>query len=235
MKKLIVIMSLLLSGVVIAQEGGEGPSLVDTVFSGSYIPIGFDSNDQIQFVAEGVFPNSCYRKGPVEVVIDEEAKRINLSSQSYVYSGMCLQVLVNYSKVINVGVLSPGTYSITQGKDEQVIGSLPVKPNTVEGVDDFPYAPVNQAMLTRDVDGVTLTLTGTFTNSCLSLGDVVVTPQKDVVVVQPMVKVDDSGGCTNGKFRFTYEKLIAGKILSGRYLLHVRSMNGRSVNSLVDL
>ncbi|MGH1468995.1 MAG: hypothetical protein ACRBBP_08975 [Bdellovibrionales bacterium] len=232
MKFLILILSLVVSGTVFADKG---PVLVDSKFSKSYVPIGFDSNDQVQFVAEGVFSNGCYRKGPVAITVNQETKQIKLSPQSYMYLGACIQVLVKYSKVIDVGVLSPGTYSIVQGKDNDVIGTLPVKPNTVEGADDFLYAPINQAMLTRNGEDVTLILTGTFTNSCLSLGDVIVTPQEDVVVVQPTVKISGSAECVNGSFHFKYEKVIEEEISQGRYLLHVRSMNGKAVNNLVEL
>jgi hypothetical protein len=55
-----------------------------------------------------------------------------------------------------------------------------------------------------------------------------------VVVVQPIAQVDQNRECTQGKF--SYESSADLKdVKSGHYLLQVRSMNGKSVNTLIDV
>ena len=165
--------------------------------------------------------------------VDHQAKIIRVKPEAYFYGGMCLQMLVPYHQVLNLGILHAGNYTIAQDNFE-VLGNVEVKIATNSTPDDFMYAPVSQAYMNHDAGKSTLTLTGEFTNSCMRLVDVVIGKQPKVITVQPIAEMDERDDCREGKFPFE-RKVVLGKVPAGRYLLHVRSLNATSVNSLIDL
>lgn len=215
------------------------PTLVNSAFDTGYIPEGFDTNDRIEMVAEGVFPNTCFRPASVRVDVNHDTKTIEVGSAAYHYDGFCLQMLLPFDQTIELGLLQNGTYQVRQkvvSGPESFLGEVKVKSATNSGADDFLYAPINQAFFEQDGSKSVLKLSGEFTSSCMRLADVMVSVQPKVVVVQPIAEVATAPGvrCVDGKFPF--QKTVEIKdVKNGRYLIHVRSMNGKSVNSLVDV
>lgn len=215
------------------QPGGNRPQTVPVLFQASYVPGGFDSNDVVQFVAEGVFANSCYRHAQTQVSVDHETKIIRVKPAAYLYNGFCLQVVLPFDRVVEVGLLSPGRYQIIQANGSN-LGELNIKPATSRDADDFLYAPISQAFFHNEGFKSRVHLTGEFSNSCMRLDQVLVTMEPKAIVVQPIAKVEDRSDCRNGRFPFS--KTVEFETLqNGRYLLHVRSMNGKAINSLVDV
>ncbi|MCS6838038.1 MAG: hypothetical protein NZ480_04250 [Bdellovibrionaceae bacterium] len=89
----------------------EKPKEVVVGISDVFIPSGFDSTSEAYVVVSGVFPNGCYRWSRAEV----ERKGNNLHevrSYAYVQPGMCLMVLVPFTKEVQLGVLESGTHRI---------------------------------------------------------------------------------------------------------------------------
>lgn len=213
------------------------PSTVQAEFGAGYIPDGFDTNDNVQIVAEGMFPNLCFRPGSVRVNVDHVKKQITLNPTAMHYSGPCLQVMLPWDRVIDLGVLKSGEYSVVQTSREpanRALGKLKIHAATTASADDFLYAPVSQAFYENKAGKQTLKIAGEFTNSCAKLVDVIVNVQTKVVVVLPVSEMDESSQCQSGKFAF--EKLIElPKLAEGRYLIHVRSLSGKSINNLVDV
>lgn len=213
------------------------PRAIQAEFGTGYIPEGFDTNDNIQIVAEGMFPNLCFRPGSVKVSIDQVKRQVTLLPSALEYSGPCLQVVLPWDRVIDLGILKSGEYTVIQPSRDitnRTLGRLKVHAATMAGADDFLYAPVSQAFYESKNGKKTLKITGEFTNSCLKLVDVVANLQPKVVVIQPISEMDESATCQTGKFVF--EKIIElPKMTEGRYLIHVRSSNGKSINNLVDI
>ena len=80
-------------------------------FSDAYIPSGFDSNSDSFVVASGLFPNGCYRWKDANV--NHSATNIHeVSASATVSQGMCLMVLVPFTKEIHLGKLSAGTHAV---------------------------------------------------------------------------------------------------------------------------
>jgi len=76
-----------------------------------YVPGGFDSDADAYVVANGLFPNGCYRwKGATVTNVDN----FNHEIQSYatVSQGMCIMVLVPFNKEIRLGKLASGTHNL---------------------------------------------------------------------------------------------------------------------------
>ncbi len=84
---------------------------VQVGFSDAYIPSGFDSNSEAYVVASGIFPNSCYRWKEANVKHATETTH-EIRASASVSQGMCLMVLVPFTKEIRLGKLSVGTHSV---------------------------------------------------------------------------------------------------------------------------
>ncbi len=215
-----------------ADSTTSAPTQIGVTFDKVYVPVGFDSNDHVQFVGEGMFKNSCYRPAPTTVAIDTVTKTIKVGPVAYEYSGFCLQVILPFDRVVDVGLLSAGTWQITQADDKK-IGEIVVKQNLTSEPDDFLYAPVSQAYVRQAGSRTNLFLNGTFPNECMTMQDVKISTTDDAIMVQP-IAVMAQGACTGGPMSFT--KLVKLPALkAGRYLLHVRSVNGNAINSLVEI
>lgn len=222
----------LLSGFV-AQAADE-PTLVPASYHTAYLPFGFDSNDNVQIVAEGLFSNSCYRAAPAEIKVDEAAKVINVFPKAYKYEGMCLQLLVPYSQVLDLGILKAGNYEVRVPESKMILGSLVVKQTSHSEPDDYLYAPVTQAYFQKDNGKNQVVLTGEFSNSCMRLARTLVDVQPKVVIIQPVADIAASGSCVSGSFPFK-QVIDLPAMNDGRYLLHVRSLNGHALNTLFDI
>lgn len=76
-----------------------------------YVPGGFDSSADAYVVASGLFPNGCYTwKGADVKHIDTYNHEIQ--SFATVSQGMCIMVLVPFSKEIRIGKLASGTHNL---------------------------------------------------------------------------------------------------------------------------
>jgi hypothetical protein len=109
--------ALMLPAVALNQNAfaSEEAAEVDTMYHTAYIPGGFDSNDQVQVVGEGIFPNTCYR--PVatpKVEVDSVTRQIKVAPHALKYDGFCLQMLVRFDQTVNLGVMPAGTYHLIQ-------------------------------------------------------------------------------------------------------------------------
>jgi hypothetical protein len=211
-----------------------GPTKVPALYKKIYAPGGYDSNEQVQRVGVGMVRNTCDRPAETTVQIDEANQKILVGPVAYEYAGLCLQVILPFQRVIEVGILKPGQWEVIQASSSERLGTVSVKAATRESPDDFLYAPVSQAFLRQRGMITEVLLAGSFPNSCFSLDTVKVTIEPEVLVLQPIAKVKKTQGCVDGSY--PYSKVVSIPLVSkGRYLLHVRSMNGNAVNSLVDV
>lgn len=210
------------------------PVKVPFSFGKMYAPQGFDSNDMVQIVGEGMFKNSCYRYAQSAMKINEAQKTVSIEATAYEYSGFCLQVLVPFERTVDIGILKPGKWEFVQANTANRLGVVEVSTAIKESADDYLYAPVSQAFF-QQVNGKNeVLLSGEFTNSCLSVEEVKVSVQPEALVIQPIAKLAETTDCKNGKFPFS-KTITVGAMESGKYLLHVRSMNGNAVNSIVSV
>lgn len=225
----LIFVSLFAAGVVSAS-----PVQVSVPFQRAYIPGGFDSNDVVEFVVEGAFPNSCYRPGFTGAVVTREGRQIQIRSTAFLYSGLCLDVIIPFNQTINLGVLEAGRYDVVQPGVAGRLGELRVREATTNDADDFLYAPISQAMFQPRSSGGDVILTGEFTSSCMTLDRVLITVENSAVVVQPIARLEAGSRCQRGSFPFQRSVTVRGA-RPGRYVLHIRSMNGNAINSLIDI
>jgi hypothetical protein len=76
-----------------------------------YVPGGFDSDADAYVVANGLFPNGCYKWKGAEVknvdTFNHEVRTFATVSQ-----GLCLMVLIPFNKEIRLGKLSTGSHTL---------------------------------------------------------------------------------------------------------------------------
>ncbi len=210
------------------------PTIETVTFDRIYVPVGFDSNDNIEFVGEGRFENGCYRPLAPKTEIDLANKIITVGPLAYKYPGLCVQVILPFSRVVEVGVLPAGEYRILQKGTGRELGKLGVTEARRVEPDNFLYAPVSQAFFDQNQAQAEIRLKGNLPVPCMKFEEIKTTITNNVIVVQPIVRFADPGECSTDPL--TYSKIIpVGDISAGRYLLHIRSMNGASVNTLVDV
>ena len=210
------------------------PVLIPANFNKIYIPDGFDSNDNIEFVGEGIFPNTCYRPVVAKVRINKLSQEIFVGPVAYEYPGPCLQMLLPFHRTVMVGILPAGVWKVIRESDKIQLGALTVTKALTTQPDEFSYASVSQAFIKQDAGAIQVLLTGNFLSSCMSLQEVRIRSKNDTIVIQPIVQVEVRPGCVTGQFPFKTWSAI-DFLKKQRYLLHVRSINGNAINSLVDV
>lgn len=234
------ILFFLFSVVIISSDVlAENPRVINQLPGNVYLPVGFDDNDNTQLVIDGFFPNSCYRLAQYNVDVNSEQKKVTIYNQVYYYSGSpCLMVLVPYSRVINVGILSEGTYEVQFVNDKaQPVSkaTLVVDKSSNPGPDDFFYAPVEDAYAELKSNGVhELVIRGEYTNTCMMMDRIKVhNIQNNVLVVQPILKLKDFSKPECAQVMIPYEeRVVLSERPNDKILIHVRSLNGKALNKI---
>lgn len=112
MKTLLMIFALAMTGAITANADTPPPAKDVTVnITDAYIPSGFDSGTDAFVVVSGLFPNSCYRMKDAEV-LNRSTTIHEIRAKASVSQGMCLMVLVPFSKEVQLGKLERGTHSL---------------------------------------------------------------------------------------------------------------------------
>lgn len=91
----------------------EKPKARDLVLSpvSAYVPSGFDSGSAAFIVVNGMFPNSCYKIK--ESKVDHVGPALHeVRTIATVTEGLCLTVMIPYSKEIQLGKLNAGSHEI---------------------------------------------------------------------------------------------------------------------------
>ncbi len=220
---------IILVGLPRLRAGENSPisAAIDQIF----VPTGYDSNDQIEIVVDGHLPDTCYRLDKEEVVWDpfNHKVKINVSAQKV---GPCLGVSVPFNITVKLGTVLSGKYTILS---ENVQAILLVNPAKVVGQDDFPYAPVDDAYI-EYIPGIghRVWIEGRFTNTCLKIYEIKVVDSGRTIQVLPfmkMTKEDDFGQpCQTTNRAFGMVTALPKRAEAGRFLVHIRSLNGRSIN-----
>jgi hypothetical protein len=206
--------------------------LVPVSVSSVYAPGGFDENDESQVVVDGYLPSTCYRLSHNVAKLDPATGEFKVTQFARKFTGLCIPAKVPFFSEVNLGVLPAATYKIgVRGADAE---SLAVKEALSGGPDDYLYAPIDWAAV--KLDGATrryvATIAGRLTSSCMRWDDVKVLDQGKVIVLLPILKTSDGTGCTSVETPFERTVVLPETMAEARHLLHVRSLNGKAVNTM---
>lgn len=228
MKKFIVA-SAFISASVFAADG----TIVSVGSERTFAPRGFDDNDQVQLVIEGRLPSDCYRLEQPDVRVNAATKHISIQPKASYYNWLCLEVLVPWTQVVNVGRLPAGEWNIKVGSNGEP-ETLPIKLSTTVSPDDHVYAPVDSLSVDL-VDGQAIaTIKGRFTTRCGELTDLKVLDSGKTIEILPIMTAGTARSCEHTEQPFEQKILLPHKS-KGRYLVHVRSLNGLSHNQVYEM
>lgn len=228
---------LLSAGMGMAGEPKEIPAVVDKIF----IPHGYDDNDNIEVVLHGDFYNSCFKVGQSGATIVEDGQdpviKLWATSLDYSKDQACAEVVTPFIQVVKLGVLKANQYEVKINDGGESIGFLNVAKRTSDLADDFIYAPVSSAYLKSNTAGQSLVLRGIYpswTDGCQKIVEVkTYSMPDDVLVVLPITTLDEEAECGETSLRsFKYEHPMA-KPFKGEGLMHVRVLNGNSLNQYI--
>jgi hypothetical protein len=201
-----------------------------------YVPIGFDSNDSVEVVVSGSFPNACYSRNKFEVqvtddVIDVQVTAIAPGNGVDKAARICPQMIVPFKEVVAVGNLQGGDYVIrVNGKLQE---NLTVAEASSNSVDDSVYAAIDYVEKKGKDEFV---LHGWRYSECVQLDKIkVLSNKKDTFSILPIMKAS-SDDCPMKGMPVAYPvKLDFSEVKIKKPLLHVRTMDGKSVNSIVTI
>lgn len=199
-----------------------------------WIPAGFDDNDDVVIVAEGVLPDTCHQLSDPSVEVGSGNSNIAVTLQATVAAGQCAPVPVPFQQEIYLGQLTSGIWSVTVNglAAEQLLN---VARATGSGIDDYIYAPVERVKV--KVDEATgqsvIQLRGKLSVSCLTWKEARLIVQPTVFVILPILE-QTSTDCRPATRLIAHDIPVPSDLANGRYLIHVRSLNGRAINHVFN-
>jgi hypothetical protein len=136
---------------------------------------------------------------------------------------------------VALGALAKGVWKVTAAGID-VTEELRVHHSTTTGPDDFIYAPVERIRAERNAATGKwhVSLRGKISVSCLEWKEARLLVQPRVLVVLPILE-QTGADCRPATTPFERDIVLPDDLGEGRYLVHVRSLNGRAVNSLFNL
>ena len=197
-----------------------------------YIPFGHDSNDNVEVIVEGNLPNLCY-SSPRLRVVERLGDRIHVELDALYDKEMnCAMISLPFIEKLSLGVLQEGLYdlSVNHQQVKSLNESLVIAAAKTEHVDDYIYANVQ---MIENVPGErAVYLKGSNPSLCVQLKEVKwISNKKNTYSILPiMEQVGDD--CSSVRSNFSYKFEVPNELDTDRVLLHVRRMNGSSVNSI---
>lgn len=197
----------------------------------TYIPKGYDDNDNIEIIVEGYLPNLCYKTPHAQVEVTGSKINIDLMAwRSADENMMCAEMVVPFIYAVSVGVLDEGNYEVHVNHSRPF--ALYVEEATSTAIDEEIYA--NVSTIERVYGERTVLVKGYNPSDCLEFDRFEVVDNKiDTYSVLPIMK-QVSEFCPKKMVPFEYELNVPNTLKRDTVLLHVRALNGKSVNSLFN-
>jgi DNA gyrase inhibitor GyrI len=204
---------------------------------------GFDDNDNVRILIEGVLPDACYVLGDRTVSINPHTRKVMIRQYAWRQTtGACasgdLLTEGDFSEEVSLGRLPAGEYRVAHyptGNGAATWRSLKVAVAQASTIDNAIYARVTSIDvpdLALATDNVRVRITGLLTSDCFQLGEPLSVQQvEDTFVILPVEnrKFDCISAPTPQMGRVFDRTLELGRLPPGRYLVHVRSNNGQVV------
>lgn len=211
-------------------------SVINAPVKHLYVPEGFDSNDSVEVVVTGTFPNPCYSRNKVDVHVEDDVIDIAVTGiapdHKLIGSRACPDMAVPFKEVVTVGNLQGGEYKINVN-DGALKDKVMVKEATSSAVDDHIYAAI-EWIEKKSADQVVLH--GWRYSPCLELDRIeVMSNGKDTFSMLPIMK-QVSDFCPMKGMPVSFNaKVNLRSLKMNQPLLYVRTMDGKSVNSILNL
>lgn len=200
-----------------------------------YVPQGFDSNDNVELVITGFLPNLCHKSPKVKTEIIDNKVNVTLTSLYYQESNpYCPEMVVPFKKVVEIGSMPKGNFKVVVNEDTKYEKSdeLFVKAALDNNIDNYQYAYVEE--IQQNIEKEVLTLRGYNPSDCYELSEVTyISNGEDTYSILPrMKKVRDF--CPMKMMPFSISWRLPKELDSKKILLHVRTLNGNSINKIIN-
>lgn len=198
-----------------------------------FVPAGFDSNDTSEVVITGFLPNLCHKSPSAKVTKSGKKISIEVSSLYYHESNpFCPEMIVPFVETVKLGLLDKGQYEITvNGKSPWELNEkLAIAESTSASVDNHHYAYVNY--IDKETAAGEVVLKGYNPSDCFELDRIeYLSNKKDSLSILPIMK-QVRGFCPMKMVPFSYKWRVPTDLEASKVLLHVRTMDGNSVNAV---
>ncbi len=210
-------------------------------------PSGYDSNDNVQVMIDGVLPNQCQQIAKTEITFDSANREFRIRQWAQIRPiADCqrrelppyLGIPGRYTKEVSLGVLPAGEYKVSFQQNGIVMrrGFLVAAAQT-SSTDDAIYAPVSDFFvpeMVKETESVQIVLTGVIGSRCLGWKNIEVDRFHDIMVIKPKMKFVSTNFCSDTPWAL--EKVVSlGRLKPGRYMIHVRSMNGQALSRIFSV
>ena len=227
MKLLMTLCALLSSSIAFAATPIKTYVPIEKV----YAPAGFHDHQESEVIISGYLPNLCHKSPTTEVEIVGGQIQISVKAMHYLPSNpMCAPVLVPFVESVDVGLLDKGLYEIV------VNPNTPFERGAKLGVEDFASSAIGDAVFANvhQVENIgqdqTVLLKGYNPSDCYELDQIsYIHNNDDTYSVYPKMR-QVSAFCPQKMTPFSYEFRVPEDLRYPKVLLHVRAMDGRSVN-----
>ena len=222
-----------MSTTVRANDPLDGPVPVLISAKHIYTPLGFDSNDNTEIVVSGYLRNLCYKAPTATATVKDNVISVELKALlTSTPNTLCAQMAVPFIEAVSIGVLKKGDYKISvNGASEGAgVAQISVAQAASANIDDNIYANVSSV----EVSGRKGVLRGYTPSDCMVLDTIkFISNKSDTYSVLPIMKQVRSL-CPMKLVPFAYEFEVPTALTAKSVLLHVRAMNGKSVNTIFD-
>jgi hypothetical protein len=225
------------------------PVLTNAPIRNVFVPVGFDDNDTVEVIVHGHFSDSCNKMGPTLGLVDADTFEVTVGARSLKYNAnSCIPMEVPFLHSVKLGQLKAGNYTVKLSGG-RTLPDLPkpltVSTATTSTADENLYAPVDNVDFSP-VPGQTgvydLTVSGIFPKSdagCMRLREVKVLPYEGMLIVLPISDFDvNLANCPQSTSPFDRVFKVTKSVtldLKRDTLIHVRVLNGQSVNKVIEL
>lgn len=197
-----------------------------------FVPVGFDSNDEVEVVLDGYLPDTCYKLAFSRVELDDATKTFVVRQYARKVLGVCFETPVPFTTEVALGQVKIGEYTVaSRGGEAQ---PLEVNAAIHDGPDDFMYAPIDAVRVEKAPDGKRLqaVIEGRFTSSCMQFAELRLIDSGRTLQLLPIIVLLQQDDCRIVERPFREIVALPRGMTSGRHLLHVRSLNGKAQNTV---
>lgn len=230
--KTFFVSSLVFSG---AAHGQGSWNRVPIDVSDVFVPANFDDNDATEVTILGVLPDTCHSLADVDVKVKNQEIIVRAyAERAFNVFTACPMVTVPFAKVVRIGRQDVGTYKLKYfGKTSVIETTLNIAPAPVANRDNLFYAKVNDIHYHAAETAVDLEVV--VPNDCLKFQKVIdLYDGGSVISLLPVMEYTEQlAECSPSRSVKKLRFVIPAEIKRRPLLIHVRSMNGQSINQVI--
>jgi hypothetical protein len=209
------------------------PVLTDVPIDHVFVPKGFHSHENAEIVITGFLPNLCHRAPQTSVSVVGDEIRVQVRSLYYeINNPFCPMVLVPFVETVSLGVMDKGNYpvKINVNTPYELKSNITIEEYVSDAYDDLVFANVTHVE-DKGAERKVL-LKGYNPSDCFVLDAIEYDHNElDTYSVYPKMK-QISNFCPQKMVPFEYEFTVPTDLKRSRVLLHVKALDGNSVNSI---